>query len=128
MTPSSAITVYRGFEGSGGYTWSPFVTKLETRLRFGGLSYQVDAGSPMKAPRHKIPYVQISSGQSTETIGDSELIVQKLVEDGLLQDLDATLSPVEKACSHAVRAMLEDKLYFYQVLCPFIAHVQSSGS
>lgn len=35
------LTVYRGF------VWSPFVTKLETRLRFGGLAYKTEQGVDM---------------------------------------------------------------------------------
>ena len=57
--PPSSITLYRGFPDSGQYTWSPFVTKLETRFRFAGINYRVEAGSPLKAPRGKIPYIAV---------------------------------------------------------------------
>ncbi len=51
-------------------------------------------------------------------LADSTLIVENLVEDGILDDLNATLSPTEKAYDLALRALLEEKLYFYQVGVP----------
>ncbi|KAK5999298.1 hypothetical protein QM012_005623 [Aureobasidium pullulans] len=113
---TTAITVYRGFQGKGYYTWSPFVTKLEARLRFAGISYDVDSGSPMKASRGKIPYIQLATaGEPVRTLGDSELIIEQLVNEGLLEDWNAGMSPVKQALDYSVRALLEDKLYFYQV-------------
>lgn len=99
------IIIYRGFQGSGAYVWSPFVTKLEARLRFAGVSYRTEAGSLSKAPRGKIPYIEISktdSGSPT-TLADTVLITEKLVEDGVLDDLNAKLSPAEKAHDLAIR-------------------------
>lgn len=116
--PHVNINLYRGFQGSSTYVWSPFVTKLEARLRFGGLSYRNEAGSPFSGPRGKIPYVTISKPDPASpptTMGDSTLIVRKLVEDGLIEDLNGKLDPVDKARDLALRALLEDKLYWYQV-------------
>ena len=119
------ITLYRGFEGTGAYVWSPFVTKLEARLRFAGLSYHAEAGSLFKAPRGKIPYVAISKTDSScqipvtpTMLADSTLIIAKLVEDGVSEDLNAKLSSTEKAHDLALRALLEEKLYWYQVGVP----------
>jgi hypothetical protein len=107
------ITLYRGFRGSGAYTWSPFVTKLEARLRFAGLSYHTEAGSLLQAPKGKIPYVAISRMDSGPMVlGDSTLIARKLIGDGLAEDLNANLSPTERAHDLAIRALLEEKLYF----------------
>ena len=118
-----SLTLYRGFENSPNYVWSPFVNKLEARLRFGGLHYRVDVGAPPKAPRGKIPYISLSkAGPDGEPIdppkfyGDSTLISQNLVQEGWMNDLNAKLSPVEKVQDKALRALLEDKLYFYQVI------------
>lgn len=71
----------------------------------------------MQGPKGKIPYIGISSPASPTPrfLGDSTLIIEKLVEEGQLQDLNAKLSPKEKVMDLAIRAMLEDKLYFYQV-------------
>lgn len=116
-----SITLYRGFEGTGKYIWSPFVTKLEARMRFAGLSYRTEPGSPSKAPRGKIPYVAITSKTDSGNhgtplvLGDSTLIAQRLVEEGVIYDLNAVLQPTEKARDLAIRALMENKLYFYQV-------------
>ena len=121
IEPLHKITLYRGFPGTNHYVWSPFVNKLEARFRFTGLSYRSDIGSPLKGPRGKIPYVEISKNSESgglvtpTTTGDTTLIVSKLVEDGVVEDLNANLSPAEKAHDLAVRALLEDKLAFYQV-------------
>ena len=121
-TTQPHITVYRGWKDSVKYIWSPFVTKLEFRLRHGGLSYQTDAGSMSKAPKGKLPYITITeidsksgdTGNST-SLADSTLIIQALMENGLLEDVNAPLSPADRAHDLALRALLEDKLYFYHV-------------
>ncbi|KAI1200138.1 hypothetical protein F5X97DRAFT_101598 [Nemania serpens] len=107
------ITVYRGFKDVGAFVWSPFVTKLEARLRFGGLPYATEAGSPRQGPKGKIPYVDITRGGTKTTLGDSSLIVAALCADGVLSDLAAPLSKVDRAHDLALRALLEDKLSFY---------------
>ena len=116
--PQLDLILYRGFQGSSTYVWSPFVTKLEARLRFAGLSYRNEAGSPFSGPRGKIPYVAISKPGSADPptpMGDSTLIIKHLVDDGSMEDLNAKLDPVEKSNDLALRALLEDKLYWYQV-------------
>ena len=112
-----SLTLYRGFPSSASYVWSPFVTKLEARLRFAGLVYKTEQGAPPKSPRGKIPYLAIpKNGRSPpEVVSDTALISEKLVADKLAEDLNAKLSPSEKAQDLALRALLEDKLYFYQV-------------
>lgn len=112
---SPSITIFRGFPEKGCYTWSPFVTKLEARLRFGGISYSVDVGSPLKAPRGKLPYISIDRDGQIESMADTTLISNSFVELGFLEDLNSRLSPVEKAHDLSIKALLEDKLYFYQV-------------
>ncbi|KAK1148872.1 hypothetical protein N8T08_008757 [Aspergillus melleus] len=115
-----SVTLFRGFPETGCYTWSPFVTKLEARLRFSGLPYSVEQGSVRVAPRGKIPYVAVadthhaSEGSTPRIIGDSTLITKSLMHDGVLADLDANLRPTEKLNDLALKALLEDKLYFYQ--------------
>ncbi|KAF2809469.1 uncharacterized protein BDZ99DRAFT_463263 [Mytilinidion resinicola] len=112
--PSSSLTVYRGWPTVGAYVWSPFVIKLEARLRFSGTPYTTDSGSPLKAPKGKIPYIEYTDETNrTITLGDSTLIINHLTDSGTLPDLNATLSPGKKAIDLALRALLEDKLYFY---------------
>ena len=133
---STAFTLFRGWLEPGQHVWSPFVIKLEARFRFANLKYATDCGSPRSAPKGKIPYIQcrgeaarrlvdnggaswISNGGSEEDsvagMGDSALIIKALVNSGLLPDINAGLSPEERASDLALRALLEDKLYFYHV-------------
>ncbi|KAL4975682.1 hypothetical protein BDW66DRAFT_167017 [Aspergillus desertorum] len=97
----STITLYRGWIDPNRYVWSPFVVKLEARLRIAGVPYRTASGS--------------TSNQSSAParIGDSTLIIKHLIERGVLRDLNAGLSRPERASDLAVRALLEDKAYFY---------------
>lgn len=108
------ITVYRGSASTGKYVWSPFVTKLEARLRFSNVPYRLGGGSPRSAPGGKIPYVVTESEEGeTRSIGDSTLIIRSFVEDGVLNDANKPLRPAQRAHDLAIRAMMEDKVYFY---------------
>lgn len=112
MAIQSKLTVYRGFVGRSCYAWSPFVNKLETRLRLAGVKYDTEPGSLSTAPRGKVPYISIEG--SPELLGDSTLITRRFVEQGFLPDLNAGLTPVQRAQDLALRSLFEDKLYFYQ--------------
>lgn len=111
------IVLYRGFPVSNSYVWSPFVTKLEARLRFAELRFRIDQGSMSKSPRGKIPYIEITqTNQDQPTVlSDTSLIIQRLVDDDVCPDLNEPLSPIARAQDAAIRALLEDKLAFYQV-------------
>ena len=126
---SPSISIFRGFPATAAYVWSPFACKLEARLRFAGLAYKVEQGAPPKGPRGKIPYIALSkNGESdVEMVSDTTMISEKLVEDGLAEDLNARLTPVEKATDAAVRALLEEKLYFYQV-CLYFCYCHTKHS
>ncbi|KAL6721248.1 hypothetical protein ACLMJK_000350 [Lecanora helva] len=114
---AAKLTLYRGWLDRGQYTWSPFVNKLEARLRFAGVSYKPDAGSVLKAPRAKIPYVDYQGPNSaqSEQLPDSTLIIERLVEDNVLPNLNARLSLVDRVHDLAIRSLLEEKLYSYRV-------------
>jgi hypothetical protein len=116
MTPDNtqkgSLVLYRGWKETGNYVWSPFVTKLELRLRHAGVPYRIDVGSATTAPKGKIPYIEITE---SECLGDSTLIIKRLMKNGTVQDLNAKLSPENRAHDIALRALLEDKLYFYHV-------------
>ncbi|KAI1080033.1 putative glutathione S-transferase [Whalleya microplaca] len=113
------ITVFRGWADSGKYVWSPYVIKLELRLRFTGVRYSTDAGSPRTAPKGKIPYIECrdlfssSAIEQRTQLSDSALIGKTLTEWGVLPDLNGALAPPERTHDMALRALLEDKLYFY---------------
>jgi len=111
------LIVYRDAAVTGAYTWSPFVAKLETRLRFSHLPYSVQAGSLSESPKGKLPYVRIGEEKAgvTSVISDSTLIIRTLIKLNIIEDLNANLSPAQRALDLAIRALLEDKLYFMTV-------------
>ncbi|KAF2097653.1 hypothetical protein NA57DRAFT_77905 [Rhizodiscina lignyota] len=109
------VTLFRGWTGRGYYVWSPFVTKLELRLRLSNLPYQTAGGSPRTAPTGKIPYVEVTEGDQKAAVGDSGLIAKHFEERGLIDDLNATLTPTSKAQDLAMRALMEDRLYFFSM-------------
>lgn len=85
----------------------PFCIKLETALRLAGVAYEMRyAKTPSEGPKGKIPFVEIDG----ERIGDSTLILQKLKDEHGV-DLDQRLSPRERAQSHALQRMIEERLY-----------------
>ncbi|KAJ9656426.1 hypothetical protein H2201_008546 [Coniosporium apollinis] len=113
------ITLFRGWSDKDCYVWSPFVTKLELRLRLSNVSYQTAAGSMRTAPTGKIPYVDVREEEqptsTTSAIGDSAMIAQYLAGRGLIHDLDANLGASSKAQDLAIRALVEDRLYFFNM-------------
>lgn len=122
------ITVFRGWKDFGKYVWSPYVIKLEARLRFAGVQYKTEAGSPRIAPKGKIPYIECrnlssiskslaeqETSRSGLLLSDSALIAKTLTEWGVLPDLNNALEPSKRLQDLAVIAMLENKLYFLQV-------------
>lgn len=112
MSPSPRATLYRGWDDPGNYVWSPFVTKVELRLRAAGVEYKVASGSVKSAPRGKIPYLTLDE---TESLSDSTLIIENMTSAGILPDINSMLTPPERAHDRALCALLEDKLYFYHV-------------
>jgi hypothetical protein len=69
----------------------------------------------LKAPKGKIPYINLTLNETTACIGDSALIMKRLVELGSLEDLNAAIPAPTKVQDLALRALLEEKLYFYHV-------------
>lgn len=62
----------------------------------------------------QIPWVEVSiPGQEPEILADTSLITKALIEKNILHDLNAHLSAKEKGQDLAIRAMLEEKLFFY---------------
>ncbi|KAH7041420.1 uncharacterized protein B0I36DRAFT_345027 [Microdochium trichocladiopsis] len=112
---ASQLTLFRGWDEKGRHVWSPFVIKLEARLRFADLKYTTAVGSPRTAPKGKIPYLDVTDTQDgvTSQFSDSSLIIADLMDAGLLPALNDDLDAVQRSHDLALRAMLEDKLYFY---------------
>lgn len=87
---------------------SAFVVKLETALRLAGVPYRRHVmDNPSKAPKGKLPYITCGD----ETVADSTLILDWLKERRGV-DLDWHLTPAQKAQSHALQRMIEERLYW----------------
>jgi len=94
--------------GWGEPSMSPFCMKLECWLRMAKIPFEVRGADMQKAPKGKIPYVELPDGTR---MGDSQLIIEHLTKlHGVT--LDATLGPAQLATARAVRRMLEEGLYF----------------
>ena len=91
---------------------SPFVSKLEAYLRLAGVDYDKRGGDMRVAPRGKMPYIN----HGDRVVGDSARIIEHLRDQGVA-DLDAWLSPGQRAELHALSSIFELELYF--ILCTF---------
>lgn len=86
---------------------SPFVTKVEMYLRMAKLDYKLDNSGFRKAPKGKLPYIN----DGGKIVSDSTFI-RFYLESKHGFDLDAELSPSEKAIAWAFEKMCEDHLYW----------------
>jgi glutathione S-transferase len=86
---------------------SPFCSKVETYLRMAGLPYRAVSAVPPRAPRGKLPYIT----DEGRTLSDSRLIIDHLKEHHRA-DLDAELSPSQRAESRAFQRMIEEHLHW----------------
>lgn len=111
------VALYRDVDALGSYGWSPFVAKLEARLRFSHLPYTVQLGSLSESPKGKLPYIKVSeeAGSPPSILSDSSFITRTLIEEGIIDDLNADLTPAQRATDLAIRSLLEDKIYFMTV-------------
>lgn len=76
------------------------------------------------APRGKVPYISIPAEILYEdgshpappvVMGDSTMITKTFIEKGLTNDFNAKLSGSQKLQDMGLIALLEDKLYWYNV-------------
>ncbi len=90
---------------------SPFCTKVEIYLRMAGWAYTSKVGDSRKAPKGKLPYIEIEG----QTICDSSDIIDALearTDHPLGAPIDAGLSATDKAVARAMQSMLEEHFYF----------------
>jgi glutathione S-transferase len=86
---------------------SPFVLKTLTQLKMAGIPFKLERASPQEAPKHKIPFIR----EGEVVLGDSVFILDYLTRvHGV--DLDAHLTPREKAIGWALERMLEEHVYW----------------
>lgn len=106
------IKLYKFGEGWDVPDPSPFCVKLESFLRYAGISYQPVPFDPKTAfslaPKGKLPFVQLENGRM---MGDSTMIISHLSRERGI-DLDAPLSEYQCATSHAMRRMLDESTYW----------------
>ncbi|KAK0732567.1 hypothetical protein B0T21DRAFT_412741 [Apiosordaria backusii] len=93
---------------------SPFVSKLQFRLRHAGISYVDAAGSKPAAPRGKIPYVKFA--EDGKVVGDTGFIVRELAQRGLLISPNDSLEKGSKTVrgeDYSLKIMVEGHLYWF---------------
>jgi glutathione S-transferase len=82
--------------------------KVETYLRMAGLPFElVNSGDVMKAPKHKLPYID----DGGTLVADSTFIVGHL-KARYGDPLDAHLSAQERAVATAFQRLIEENLYW----------------
>jgi glutathione S-transferase len=86
---------------------SPFVLKTETQLKMAGLAYRTELGAREKAPKGKLPFID----DDGETVADSVYIRDHLLRKHGV-DLDAGVSPSQRAQAWTIERMLEDHIYW----------------
>jgi glutathione S-transferase len=87
---------------------SPFCMKLETYLRMAALPFElVDSGDVMKAPKHKLPYID----DDGTVVADTTFIIDYL-KGRYCDPLDEGLTPSERAVATAFQRLIEENLYW----------------
>ncbi len=89
---------------------SPFVVKTMVQLKMAGLAFETARFRPPEAPKGKLPFI-VDDG---ERVGDSTFIRDHLLRKHGV-DLDAGLSPRQKAIAWMVERVVEDHLYWGMV-------------
>ncbi|KZO90126.1 hypothetical protein CALVIDRAFT_542966 [Calocera viscosa TUFC12733] len=87
---------------------SYFCNKAECYFRATGLEYSVEHTLPFSAPKGKLPFVEFPDG---EKLPDTFFIIRRLVSTGQCKDLDASLTPVQRADSLAWQGWIDDRIY-----------------
>jgi len=109
MASSTNLTLHGFAKSENRPSPSGYCQKLETYLRAAGSpSYTMKATLPFSAPKGKLPYITFPDGS---ILADSHFILRHLLQNGLAPDLDADLSPAQRAESRAWAAWTEERLY-----------------
>lgn len=103
----SELRVFVFSAGFGLPTTGPFALKLEAWLRMAGIDYErVYEDDSRKGPKGKNPWIELRG----ERLGDTELIIERLARERGA-DLDARLSPRERAIALCARRTVEEHLH-----------------
>jgi glutathione S-transferase len=90
---------------------SPFCTKLECYLRMAEVPYKPGKPDFRKAPKGKVPFVELDG----KLLGDSQLIIEELekrLAKAGKRPLDQGMAPRDVAIARMIRRTLEEGLYF----------------
>lgn len=103
-TPSPTLVRFEGDQSK--FDLSTWVCRLENLLTFCGASFELSTGQgdPTKQPRGLLPVIKYGE----EVVPDSMFAYQDAVKKGLAKELDAELSPEEKATSRAIESLVEE--------------------
>jgi hypothetical protein len=101
------ITLYQPPPAWGLPSISPFCVKLETYLRMAKIEYRSAKASIVKAPKGRMPYVDIEG----KLFGDSTLIIN-LLKEKFGDPLDCRLTSEQKAQSLLLQRTTEDHLLY----------------
>ena len=101
------ITLYGGGTRFGLPSPSPFVSKAEVLLKMAGVAYRAAPANFSKAPKGKIPYIEVDG----KLLGDSTFISFYL-EEHHGADFDKGLSAADKAIALAFEKLCEEHLYW----------------
>jgi glutathione S-transferase len=104
------LTLFQGPRAWGQPNFSPFCTKLETYLRMAEIPHEVKLADMRRAPKGKIPYVELDG----QCVGDSSHIIE-LLEERFGQQLDGALDARQKAQGRVIQRTLEEATYFVEV-------------
>jgi glutathione S-transferase len=99
------ITLYGIGPGFGLPEISPYVTKTEVQLTMAGLPFRKTRGRSDASPKGQLPFIE----DDGELISDSTFIRLHL-EAKYGVDLDAGLSPLERAQAWTLERMIENQL------------------
>lgn len=89
---------------------SPFVCKTEVQLRMADLPYRTERRGPPQGPKGKVPFID----DDGLLVGDSTFI-RDHIEARYGIDLDAGLTPRQRALAWMVERVVEDHLYWATV-------------
>lgn len=98
------ITLYASSENFGLPEVSPYVTKTEVQLKLAGLDYRKVPATPDTSPKGQLPWID----DDGTAVADSTFIRAHL-ERKYGFDLDAHLTPVQRAQAWAIERMLENQ-------------------
>lgn len=103
----SPLLLHQPKGGWGEPSLSPFCIKLECHLRMAEIPYEVRPPDMRRAPKGKIPYVELDG----TLVGDSQLVIDALVaRHG--DRLDGALTGEQRALARVTRRAIEEGAYF----------------